>query len=59
MIAPHRQNATMEPSKALEQLDKFTEMAIEAHFRELVRECIALTATGYYYEDETAETDNP
>jgi len=50
----------MEPSKALEQLDKFTEMAIEAHFRELVRECIVLTyGTGHYYEDETTETDNP
>tara|TARA_Y100000389_G_scaffold191898_1_gene218741 strand:+ start:1628 stop:1825 length:198 start_codon:yes stop_codon:yes gene_type:complete len=45
------------PRNIILTLDKLTELAIEAHFRQLVRECIIQTyETGYYNQDETANT---
>ena len=62
MIAPHRQNATMEPyvtPKSLLALDEFTQMSIEAHWRQLVEECIrASTETGETPPVETGDTSN-
>ena len=62
MIAPHRQNATTEPyttPKSLLALDEFTKMSIEAHWRELVEECIrASKETGETPTGETGDTND-
>ena len=62
MIAPHRQNATMEPyttPKSLLALDEVTKMSIEAHWRELVEECIrASKETGETPTGETGDTND-
>ena len=59
MIAPHRQNATMEPEPSLLALDEFTQMSIEAHWRELVEECIrASKETGETPTGETGDTND-
>ena len=62
MIAPHRQNATMEPyttPKSLLALDEFTKMSIEAHWRELVEECIrGSEETGEPPKGETRYTND-
>ena len=62
MIAPHRQNATMEPyvtPKSLLVLDEFTRMSIEAHWRELVEESIrASKETGETPTGETGDTND-
>ena len=45
------------PRNSILTLDKLTELAIEAHFRQQVRECIIQTyETGHYNQDETADT---
>jgi hypothetical protein len=45
------------PRNSILTLDKLTELAIEAHFRQQVRECIIQTyETGHYKEEETSNT---
>ena len=45
------------PRNNILSLDKLTELAIEAHFRQQVRECIIQTyETGNYKEEETTNT---
>ena len=62
MVFPQHQNATMEPyvtPKSLLALDEFTKMSIEAHWRELVEECIrASKETGDTPPVETGDTSD-
>ena len=59
MIAPHRQNATLTPEPSVLVLDEFTQMSIEAHWRELVEESIrASKETGETPEVETGGTND-
>ncbi len=59
MIAPHRQNATLTPEPSILTLDEFTNMSIEAHWRELVEECVrASKETGETPTGETGDTND-
>ena len=47
---------SLEPQEYMEVLDYWTEYSIECHWRQLVKECQMMNATGIQETQETQET---